>query len=140
MRGWKRHGLRTDGDNRLSATDLLRFCETHASLRAAEDALPRLRNLCRSGVPSQPGQAGAEPSDPGWAGPQEAAVPAPGARGAVRSARAAASEHLLALLAAARAAETVATRHREQLEHLMAAYQLLDDALVDLTGPHDLRG
>lgn len=137
-RGWKRHGLSPDEHNRVSPAELLAFCEDHAHLRAAGAALPRLREAGSAESTAQ----GLRDLDPARddAAPGGAAAAAPQARAAARSARAAAREHALAVLAAARAAETVAREHREQIERLVAAYQLLDDALVEVTGPVDLRG
>ena len=138
-RGWKRHGLSPDEHNRVSVAELLAFCEDHAHLRAAGAALPRLREAASAGSTEQ-GLRDAGPALDAAAGQVGAAAAGPQARAAARSARAAAREHALAVLAAARAAETVAREHREQIERLVAAYQLLDDALVDVTGPVDLRG
>jgi hypothetical protein len=132
LRKWKDKGLRPDEHSRLSAAELLSFCRNHDWLAAAQRALPKLEALV--------GDARDGSAPPGLEDRAESPTQARAARATARAARAVAREHLQALVAAARAAEIVAREHREQIERLAAAYQLLDDELVDATGPVDIRG
>lgn len=140
VRSWKRHGLATDDRNRASVEELLTFCRTAQHLPAAQRAVPRLAALVRDGLTSTMATEGIKEGNPadGDRPPDDDGGQA--ARAVGQSARIAAREHLQALLAAARSAEAVARYHREQVEHLAAAYGLLDDTLTNITGPKDLRG